>query len=72
MDLKEKQDMLTKALDMDEWRHSWHMNINNALYCCNKEHYDAKKVLAEKVNDRLADIEFLRGTVKMLEDNNAE
>jgi hypothetical protein len=57
---------LTECIDIDSWKHSWHMNIMNARYKGSDERKAVAKILDEKISSREAEIEMLRDAKNIL------
>jgi len=59
-------DMIREAIDLDSWKHSWHLNV----FMANQKTLNKKllDIIEEKINKRNKEIEFLNKTKNILLD----
>lgn len=60
------QSYLKQLVDMDNWQHSWHMDIGKAQFKSTEERKKVREILKEKISQREREIEMLKNGVHIL------
>lgn len=57
---------LTNLIDMDNWNHSWHMNVSNAQFKGSEERKMVRSILQDKIEQREKEIQKLKNGIQTL------
>lgn len=57
---------ITQLLDIDEWKHSWHMTVDNILWKQSEERKLVRRILNEKIQQREEEIKMLKDGLQIL------
>lgn len=57
---------LTQLIDMDDWKHSWHMSVSNAKFKSSDERKRVRQLLKEKIEQREKEIQQLKNGIQIL------
>lgn len=57
---------LSQLIDMDNWNHSWHLNVSNAQFKSSDERKRVREILQGKIEDREKEIQKLKNGIQIL------
>jgi hypothetical protein len=57
---------LIECIDMDGWKHSWHMDVGKAHSRRSKERKEVRRILLDKIKDRKSEIKKLKDAIQIL------
>lgn len=64
------RDFISDCLNLDAWKHTWHMDVSKAQYKYLKEGKDARKkirkILLGKIESRKGEIQALKDAIQIL------
>lgn len=59
-------DFIGQLLDMDDWKFTWHMNVDNVRWKGSEERKFAREKLNEKIKQREEEIQMLKDGLQIL------
>lgn len=57
---------LGHCLNLDEWKHTWHISVDSAMRRGTKERKDVREILEGKIKDRESEIQELKNALHIL------
>lgn len=57
---------LTYLIDMDQWNHSWHIDVSKAQFKSSDERKRVREIIKEKIEQREEEIRMLKDGLQIL------
>lgn len=57
---------VSQCIDMDGWKHSWHLDVDKAMFPKSDERKRCKEIILEKIKDREEEIKILKDGIHVL------